>query len=245
MRVLVTRAEHQSAGLAEALRARDIEPVIIPAIEIAPLDDYTTLDSAIEDIASFAWVIFTSANGAAVFLKRNGELPPWVQVAAIGRATAKPLEAAGIPVALIPDRAVAESLADALLGRLIRDDRALLIRAEEGRDVLPETLRNAGIDLTIAPAYRTVIPTASIDAVRELFSTSSIDAITFTSSSSVTNLVALLEAANQQLPETARRISIGPITSAVLREHGIPPHAEASDATVEALADACMEDVKP
>jgi uroporphyrinogen-III synthase len=139
---------------------------------------------------------------------------------------------------------VAESLTEALLGQLRQSDgsptRFLLVRAEEARDIVPEALRAAGADVTIAPAYRTVVPSGSMDAIRQLFesATPGVIAVTFTSSSTARNLLALCEAAGVSLPENVSRVSIGPITSETLRSLGYPPHAEALTASVAALAQA-------
>jgi uroporphyrinogen-III synthase len=171
---------------------------------------------------------------------------------------------------LVPPQAVAESLAGALLPHARQPNgtatRFLLVRAEEAREHLPETLRGAGGEVTVAPAYGTVIPAASVELIRDLFppaadsrvtheiATSSrmggarspdlpqpsIDAITFTSSSTARNLVALCNAAEVTLPESALRVSIGPITSQTLRDLGLPPHAEAPEATVTSLAETLM-----
>jgi uroporphyrinogen-III synthase len=168
-------------------------------------------------------------------------------VAAIGPATARAVEAAGLHVDLTPAQAVAESFAEALLPYAAQPDgtrtRFLLVRAEQARDHLPETLRAVGGEVTIAPAYRTVIPESSIPAIRELFSHSEHypDAITFTSSSTAHNLFALLEAAGLVLPPDILRVSIGPITSQTLIQLGSPPHIEAKEASVASLAAAIVE----
>ena len=166
-----------------------------------------------------------------------------LKIAAIGSATAKALAAIGLTANLVPPQAVAESLTEALLPHAFQPDgsptRFLLIRAEEAREHLPETLRAAGADVTIAPAYRTVIPAGSIDAIRELFSRPENypDAITFTSASTARNLFALLEAAGVTLPAAIVRASIGPITSAALRDLGPSPQVEASEANVASLVE--------
>jgi uroporphyrinogen-III synthase len=170
-------------------------------------------------------------------------LPPNLCIAAIGPATARALEAIGLHADLLPPQAVAESLAEALLPHARQPNgtptRFLLLRAEQARDILPDTLRAAGADLTIAPAYRTTIPQASLSEIQTLFSTPANypDAITFTSSSTATNLLALLEAANLTLPPEVLRVSIGPITSQTLRDLNLPPHAEAADPTLPALVE--------
>jgi uroporphyrinogen-III synthase len=169
-------------------------------------------------------------------------LPTPCLIAAIGPATARALESYGFTVDLIPPQAIAESLTEALLPYAHQHDgtptRFLLIRAEQARNHLPDTLRSAGAEVTITPAYRTIIPENSISAIRDLFSdpTKYPDAITFTSSSTATNLLALLEASNLTLPPQITRISIGPITSQTLRDLNLPPHAESPDPTIPALA---------
>ncbi len=174
-------------------------------------------------------------------------VPPDLKIAAIGSATARALETAGLPVHLLPPKAVAESLAEQLLPHALQPDgsptRFLLLRAEIARELLPEALRAAGAEVTIAPAYRNVVPSDSIAAVQRLFSARDLwpAAITFTSSSTATNLIALLEAANLSLPEQILRISIGPITSQTLRDHHLPPHAEAAESNLSGLVAAVAE----
>lgn len=285
-RVLVTRSPHQASELADRLRALGVEPVLIPAVEIAGPSSYSALDEALAHLERFHWLIFTSANAVEAFHRRLVHHPAPVipsaarsndlaeskdlpdnphptrptassatdpgreqqipRIAAIGRSTARAIEAIGLTPDLIPPQAVAESLTEALIPHARQPDgsptRFLLIRAEEAREYLPQTLRSAGANVTIAPAYRTVVAEGSVPAVRALFDkpANSPDAITFTSSSSVRNLLTLCEAANVTLPPGALRISIGPVTSQTLREHGYPPHAEASQATVAALAEAVL-----
>jgi len=168
-------------------------------------------------------------------------LPPNLRIAAIGAAIARALEAIGLTSDLVPPQAVAESLAEALLPQALQSDgtptRFLLLRAETARELLPETLRAAGADVTIAPVYRNVVPTDSIAAIRKLFSNSDQwpAAITFTSSSTATNLLALLEASSLSLPQNILRISIGPITSQTLRDLNLPPNAEAAEPNLPSL----------
>jgi uroporphyrinogen-III synthase len=168
-------------------------------------------------------------------------LPPNLRIAAIGSATAHTLEATSLPVHLLPPQAVAESLAEALLPHALQPDgtptRFLLLRAETARNLLPDTLRAAGAGVTIAPVYRNLIPSDSVAAIRQLFSSreSWPAAITFTSSSTATNLLALLEASDLTLPQEIQRISIGPITSQTLRDLNLPPHAEADEPTLPSL----------
>ena len=264
-RILVTRSPQQASELADHLRALGAEPVLIPAIETVDPTDFAPLDAALQSLAvkpaqsdlpgAFQWLLFTSANAVEAFhrrvlhlgleveqlLKPHSAHPAKTRIAAIGPATARSIEAIGLAPDLVPPQAIAESLTTALLPEALQSDgtptRFLLLRAEQAREHLPETLRAAGGEVTIAPAYRTVIPAGSVEAIRELFSgPTPPDAITFTSSSTARNLFTLLESAGLTLPPNIIRASIGPITSDTLRDLGFPPHVEATDATVSTLS---------
>ena len=234
--MLVTRAAHQASALGDALTAHGLDIVSIPAIALAPpSDDYAALDALVERLDEFDWAVFTSANAVAVFADRAEEfgVPLSLQIASIGPATSRALRDRDLRVSLQPATAVGEALAAALKPHA-RGKRFLLVRAEQARDVVPEVLRAAGADITIAPAYRTVVPPESVHRLRR--EVDRIDAVTFTSSSAATNLFALLDESGVRLPPTAVLASIGPITSTTLRELGHKPHMEAKQATVESLA---------
>jgi uroporphyrinogen-III synthase len=244
-RILVTRAAHQASELATGLRAAGMEPIVVPTIEIAPPRDEATLRDALADLSSFDWLVFTSANAVDAFTAhRHASHPHDLKIAAIGPATARALTAAGLPPDLVPPQAVAESLAEALLPHALQPDgspsRFLLIRAEQARDHLHDILRAAGAEVTIAPAYRNIVPSGAAMALRELFSRPPFypDAVTFTSSSTAQHLLDLLKAEGLTLPPQVIRASIGPVTSQTLREAGLPPQVEAASATIPALVEA-------
>ena len=243
-RILITRSAHQTSTLAEALRALGAEPILIPTISLAPPTSFCPLDAALAQLPSYHWLLFTSANAVQAFAhraRRTFTPHPTQQVAAIGPATAQALRNLGLEPTLIPPTAVAESLAAALLPHALQPDgsatRMLLLRAEHARDLLPEALRSAGADVTVAPVYQNLIPTDSIPLLQALFASPATwpDAITFTSSSTATNLLTLLDAASLTLPEPILRASIGPITSATLRSLGLPPHIESPDPSIPSL----------
>lgn len=242
--------------MGDRLRELGIEPVLVPAIELAEPASFHAIDEALRRLDRFDWLLFTSANAVEAMYRRAGQLGlsdlglpgrDNLKIAVIGKATAHALEAHGVVPDVIPAQAVAESLVEALLPHATSENgvakRFLLVRAEEAREILPEALRAAGADVTIAPVYRTLIPEQSKDAVTEMFAERSHwpDVVTFTSSSTVRNLLALCEAAGLALPADIPRISIGPITSATLQELGLPADAEAKEATVASLAEAVAE----
>jgi uroporphyrinogen-III synthase len=245
-RILITRAKGQASALATQLEALGATPILIPTIEIAPPGSYCAMDAALASIRSFDWLIFTSANAVESFVDRARVLklhPQAKRIAAIGSATAKAVTDAGMTVNLVPPQAVAESLAEALKP-YAENASMLLVRAAAARDILPESLTEAGATVTIAEAYRNVIPTDSIDRLRSLFRalrTRQPDAVTFTSASTARNLVALLDSSTIELPPGIVLASIGPITSHAMRELGLVPTVEAATATIDALVDCLRE----
>lgn len=236
-RVLVTRAAHQASALGDALAARGLTIVAIPAIALEPPSDgYATLHRELERLEDYDWLLFTSANAVEVFAREREELGMEevpCRIASIGAATTRALRNAGLRVDLQPETAVAEAFARALRPHA-RGKRMLLIRAEVARDVLEQAMQAAGADLVIVPAYRTVVPLESIEALRRELP--HLDAITFTSSSSVRNLMELCDAAELSIPPATILASIGPITSQTLRECGYEPAVESPTAEVEVLA---------
>lgn len=245
--ILVTRARHQAGQLAEQLRARGATVVEIPAIAIVPPESYAELDAALAHGSQYQWLIVTSANGAQALRERLEALGipaaslAHLRVAAVGSATAQALAELGLTVAVTPREYVAESLV-AALGDAVRGQRVLLARAAVARDVIPDGLRSRGATVDVVDAYRTVIPNDSVAAIRALFApgTNVPDAVTLTSSSTVTNFLALVEAAGVTPPARLRAVSIGPMTSATLRENGWEPAAEADPHDLGGLVEAVV-----
>jgi uroporphyrinogen-III synthase len=243
---LVLRARHQAGRLAEELRARGAEVLEVPAIEIVPPESWGPLDRALRNLSHYQWLIATSANAVDALRARMESLGlskedcAHLRVAAVGSATAEALIALGLPPAITPPDYVAESLVEAI-GAATRGQRVLLARAAVARDVIPDTLRAQGTRVDVVDAYRTVIPADSVTAIRTLFSSGrSPDAATFTSSSTVTNFLALLHEAGADAPASLRAISIGPVTSRTLRGHGWEPAAEAEPHDLTGLVDAVV-----
>jgi uroporphyrinogen III methyltransferase/synthase len=225
--VAVTRARAQASPLAARLRALGASVVEAPAIRIEPLD------ASLPDLAGFDLLCVTSPNGARRLLElcRDARDLRGPVIAAIGPGTADALRARGIEPDVVPERAVAESLIESLAGRPIQ--RALIARAERARDVLPDALRERGAQVEILALYRTVAEPLHDDARAAALGA---DYVTFTSASAVRFFV---EAAGR--PEGPRLVSIGPITSDALREHGLEPHVEASEHTPDGLVAALLE----
>ena len=247
-RILITRPEGQSSTLAALLHAHGATPIEIPTIALAPPASFCALDAALVTLRTYDWLLFTSANAvrALAARARTLNLPPHPRrIAAIGPATARALAETGIALNadLMPQQAVAESLAEALAPHAAGASM-LLVRAAEARDLLPEALAAAGAQVTVAEAYRNVVPPAAAPALAQLFASSPPDAITFTSASTAQNLQAVLSAAQLQVPPASVLASIGPITSRAMRELGLEPTVEAREATIESLVQALVEHCK-
>ena len=250
-RILVTRARRQAGRLSEELSRLGAEPIEIPAIEIVPPASFEALDAAVEDPARFDWLIVTSTNAVRAIRERCEKLGiaaekfSCLKIAAIGATTARALEEAGLQVSVTPKEYVGESLVEALANRA-DGARVLIVRAAVARDVIPEALAGRGARVEVVEAYRTVVPEESVARISELFAGTPPEAATFTSSSTVTNFFHLLGAAGEsRQPSGMLAVSIGPITSGTLREHGWEPAAEADPHDVAGLVAATVRALRP
>jgi uroporphyrinogen III methyltransferase / synthase len=241
-RVVVTRARAQASGLARSLTALGAEVVELPAIRIQPRIDSDAVRGAVDDIYSYALVCLTSPNGADLLFEamaaagRDARALANASVAAIGPGTASALRRHGIIADVVPEESVAEALVGALGDVEVEGRPVLVARAAEARDVLPDALRERGADVDVVALYQTVAEEpdpAALDAAAEA------DYLTFTSSSTVSNLV---EAVGDRFPPRARIVSIGPITSSAAREAGLEVHVEAERHDIEGLVEALLAD---
>jgi uroporphyrinogen-III synthase len=245
-RIVVTRAERQSGGLRERLERQGAEVLLLPTIETAPPDSYAPLDEALRDARRFAWLVVTSGNAVRVIGERLAALGlaahplAHLHCAAVGPSTAEALRALGLTVEVVPERYVGEALTDALKDR-VRGQRVLLVRAAIARDVVPETLTAAGATVTVVDAYRTVVPADAVERAKAIFGSDLLpDAVMFTSGSTVTHLLDVLREAGLVLSRDVACVSIGPVTSAALRDAALSVASEAATASLDGLVDACV-----
>jgi len=239
-RVLVTRAAHQAGKLSEGLRALGAEAVEVPVLEIRPPESFEALDRVLGELGGYDWLILTSANTVRALEARAAELgvglsqSKGLKVAAMGESTASAARKTGFTVTFIPESYVAESLVDGLAG-LGCGQRILLARAAIARDVIPDALRAGGAVVDVVDAYRNVMPVAAPGQLLEALA-KGIDAATFTSSSSVRHLAEAARVAGVGWPFAGvAAVSIGPITSATLRELRWEAAVEARQSDVSGL----------
>ncbi|MDP4160226.1 MAG: uroporphyrinogen-III C-methyltransferase, partial [Bacillota bacterium] len=198
-RIVVTRARHQASELSQAIEALGGEAWEFPTIEIAPPSDKSYLVKAINSLKEFNWLIFTSVNGVDSFFaelklqERDVRDLVGLKIVAIGPATEAALDKKGLRVAFVPEEYRAEKIVEGLANRVSAGQKVLLARAEEARDVLPESLKAMGVDVWDVPVYKTVLGGANRAELQRLLREKEIHAVTFTSSSTVRNFVNLLD----------------------------------------------------
>jgi len=238
-RIIVTRDRRQSPLLAEPLEALGAEVLFVPVIEIADPAESSSLDQAVQNLASYDWLIFTSVNGVRHFVEALDRSARDLRalrarLCAIGPATRAAVEALHLRVDVMPEEYVAESLVQALAGEDLKGKCVLLPRAAVARDLVPVTLRERGAVVDVVEAYRTIIPTDAAARAKEALAHKP-DWITFTSSSTVKNL---LTVTGREALEGIKVASIGPVTSATARASGLTVDVEAEPHTIEGLVEA-------
>jgi uroporphyrinogen-III synthase len=246
-RILVGRARHQAGSLSTSLRGLGASVVEIPFIEIRKPQSYRPLDDALKNIKTYHWLILTSANGVEAMWERVRKLRitrralKHLKIAAIGPATKKAIVKHGLKVKMVPEEYVAESVVKGLRDE-VKGKRIVLIRAKVARDVIPEELRAAGAQVDVIEAYETVVPEESRARLRALMRnrTRRPDVVTFTSSSTAKNFAELLgtvtgNSRGAGLLKGVHFASIGPVTSATLRELQLPVAIEAREFTMGGL----------
>lgn len=260
-RVVVTRARSQASGLAATLRGLGGEVVELPAIRIESRIESDEVQRAVERIGEYALLCLTSPNGVHLLfdaMRQAGldarafggsSKPQQVErggssagsgagttIAAIGTGTAQALAEHGIVADVVPERFVAEALVEALADVDVEGQKVLVARAAEARDVLPDALRERGAEVDVVALYKTVREAPEPEAVE---AAQTADYVTFTSSSTVRNLI---EALGDRFLRGVRIVSIGPITSETARDAGLEVHVEAERHDVGGLVDALLAD---
>ncbi len=239
LRIVVCRPQEQARPLVDSLAAAGAEVVSSPVIAITdPTDGGAALRDALARLGAGDWLVVTSPNGAErAAAAATRPLPVDVNVAAIGPGTEARAAAVGLTVNLVPERSIAEGLAEAFpppdpqRGGLV-----VLARAAEARAALPDSLRAAGWEVLDVAAYRNVASPLTDDQRRAVAAS---DAVVFTSSSTVERLVA--EVGAGAVPPLVA--SIGPATSATATDHGLEVTVEAGQHTIDGVVAALIAHV--
>jgi uroporphyrinogen III methyltransferase/synthase len=232
--VAVTRARAQASGLAAHLMALGARAVEAPAIRIVPIE------GPAPDLARYDLICLTSPNGVKLLFDRlaaegrDARAFAGARVAAIGPGTSAALAQRGLIADVAPERFVAEGLVEAL--RDVPVSRVLVARAADARDVLPKALRERGAEVDVVALYETLAEPLSDSRRAEV---NAAEYVTFTSSSTVRFF---FDGHPDGLSQGTRLVSIGPVTSAALRERGLEPHVEATRHDIQGLVAALVQD---
>ena len=241
-RILVGRARHQAGSLSTSLRGLGAAVIEIPFIEIRKPQSYQPLDDALKNIKNYDWLILTSVNGVEAMWERVRKLRitrrhlKHLQIAAIGPATKAAIVKHSLKVKMVPEEYVAESVVKRLRDK-VNGKRVVLIRAKVARDLIPEELRASGAQVDVIEAYETMVPEKSGARLRALMKSAARrpHIVTFTSSSTAKNFAELLGNFKAGSFKGVQFASIGPVTSATLRELQIPVAIEAREFTMGGL----------
>ncbi len=246
-RIVTTRTREQSTALREAIEGLGAQAIEVPAIEVRDPQSWQLLDEAIARLEKFDYLVFTSANGVRKFLNRIQACGRDVrdlkglQIGSIGPGTAAELSRTGIRTDFLPEEYRAEGLLECVKDVDIHGKAFLIPRAKIARDLLPRALKERGARVEVVEAYETVRPQFAPGELERLL-TPLPDAVTFTSSSTVTNFLRLIE--DQHLGKVLDKIaiaSIGPITSGTVREQGLSVSIEATESTIAGLVQALQD----
>lgn len=239
-KVLVTRAREQASALTDGLAKLGADCIEAPAIKIVPPASYQPLDDAIAQLADYDWLIFTSVNGVEHFFGRLAVAgldtrAIKAKVAAIGVPTAARLKNYGITADVVPGEFRAEGVVEALENYIKPGMKVLIPRALVARDVLPVKLTELGCVVNVVPAYQTIVGDTDGKELANKLEQGMIELVTFTSSSTVTNLLALVGEQGPALVAKAKVACIGPITAETCLANGIKPDIIAEEYTIKGL----------
>jgi len=247
-RVVITRARQQASDLVTALQAAGADCLECPTIQIEPPPDWQALDLAIDKLAEYHWLVFTSVNGVRFFFQRLFERGKdvralhHIRTACIGPVTAERLADFGISCDILPETYRAESVVAAFESQDVKAKKILLPRAREARPILPETLTALGAQVDEIAVYRTQIAQDNVATLLNSLASQKIDCITFTSSSTVKNFKKLIpESDFPKLLEAVKIACIGPITADTAREQGFDVDVMAETYTIPGLVEALID----
>ncbi len=247
--VLLTRTRSgEPDPLASMLTEAGIDLIYCPTIKIAPPESYDGLDTALSNLNSYDWALFTSRNAVESCVERLKHLglkfSDCIEVLAVGRSTAERLRSTGIRVSLVPREFNADAAVEALSEHLgsVAGLRFFFPRAARGRQTLVERLREMGAEVDLVEAYRTLVAEESKASIERLFVEKVPNVAVFASPSAVQSLAEML--APKPLSEALKGVltaSIGPVTANAIVAAGLSVDIQPKEATAEMLGKAIIE----
>ncbi len=244
-RIVITRTREQASILAEKLTDLGAEAIEIPTIKIIPLLKDRQIKEALAK--KYDWIIFSSQNGVkefSEFLQRNNKdsrIFCCAKICAIGSETQKALKNIGIVADFVPSEFRGEAILEYFSRLDLKQKKFLILRARQARDILPQGLKKLEAQVKTIDLYDTCLEKASTPKLRECLK-QGVDLVTFASSSTVKNFIALLGKDYRRLLKGVGIISIGPVTSATIREYGLKVNQEARVYTIEGLVKVILKE---
>ena len=240
-RVLVTGSRKMAENQSRVLEAEGAEVISFSLIDTEPLLT-DALKEAVDALDQYTWIVFTSSNGVDLFfdylMEREKDLRclSGLRFAVIGEGTKSALAARGIRADFVPGRYSSRDLAAEWIPTLTKEDRALLLRAEEASRELNEALDQAGIPYEALAVYHTAVDARRGEELNRILP--EVDYVTFASASAVKAFAAMTEGNTFQ----AKAVCIGPVTEKAARAAGIPVHRSAVEYTAEGMRDVLLYD---
>ncbi|MGH8620490.1 MAG: uroporphyrinogen-III synthase [Burkholderiales bacterium] len=239
--ILITRPAHQSASLAERVRAVGGEPILFPALEIADLVDPAPLNALVARLAGFDWAVFVSPNAASRALqsiRAHGVWPTDLRAAAVGRGTVRELNRQGVASVVAPQTHFdSEALLECPELQAVAGRRIVIFRGDGGRETLGDTLAARGAQVEYAACYRRVRPAADPAARAALlarWTRGDVQAVTAASAETLANLFVLLGEAgaarlcgtpvfvpHARIAQAARELGVATVTVTAAGEEGL------------------------
>ena len=255
-RILVTR-EH-SYGF-ETLESLGAEILAFPTIQIVPPGDWSQLDSSIDKIESYDWLILTSGNGVRFFFQRVFERGrdirdlKGLKICAVGSKTASAINKFGINVDMVPKQFNAEGLIEAFMQSkeqrtkskdgTLKGLKLLLPRAEVAREVFPEKVRELGGEIDVPAVYRTVKPKVHGKRLQRFLKEGKISVATFTSAATFNNFLEMTGDEASSLLKGVTIAVIGPVTEKAVLKAGLKVDIMPKEATIDAMVQAIIEQI--
>lgn len=250
-KIIVTRTREQASELVAGLEEFGANCLEYSTINIQPVDSYEGLDEELERINEYHWILFTSLNGVKYFFERlygkgmDARHLKGPDIAVVGKSTADLLLKYGVHADLIPNVFTGEGLAESLLDQGVEGRNILIPRALHGPEILPETLRGAGAQVTVVPVYQNCPAEGDKEFLRTELEKGGVAMVTFTSSSTVRNFLALLDEPDQsalkRLLAGVKIAAIGPITGKTVTDSGLRVDVQPEQHTIPAMIDAIVD----
>lgn len=246
-RVLVTATEKMTEHLAEVLEAEGAEAIRFSLIHTEALES-PELDRLAAHPEQYSWMVFTSSNGVELFFEKllaagkDFRSLANLKFAVVGAGTAKALAGRGFLADFVPTKYTSRTLAKEWVPTLQKDDRVVLVRAEEASKELDQALSEAGIAYSSVSMYHTAVDLRKAEELRRMIS--QVDYVTLCSGSAVRAFASMLEEDGVRVDCPAKIICIGPVTEKAAVEAGLTVGQSAVEYTAEGIKNVLLADVK-